>query len=178
MHNRLRAASYIVTRVPHFREVQRFRQPWLWAGQAVTAGVVGWLIVQQVVLGHPQGNRPAPDALLLVIGGFCALLFLWFWSLRLVTEVNDEFVVAQFIPMWRPKRIALADIVRAEAVTYSPILDYGGWGIRLGRKGWAYNVSGNRGVRIDYGDGKTFLVGSQRAEELAQAIQAHMPAPR
>jgi hypothetical protein len=54
--------------------------------------------------------------------------------------------------------------------TYRPIRDYGGWGIRYGRGGKAYNVSGNRGVMLELSDGQKLLIGSQRPEELANAI--------
>ena len=50
--------------------------------------------------------------------------------------------------------------------------DYGGWGIRRGRRGWAYNVSGNRGVLLQLENEKTLLIGSQRPDELAAAIEA------
>jgi hypothetical protein len=59
-----------------------------------------------------------------------------------------------------------------EAITYSPLRDYGGWGIRRGAKGKAYNVSGNHGVRLELSDGKRILIGSQRPEELSEAVAA------
>jgi hypothetical protein len=37
--------------------------------------------------------------------------------------------------------------------------------------GLAYNVSGNRGVQLELVNGKSILIGSQRAGELALAIQ-------
>ncbi len=51
--------------------------------------------------------------------------------------------------------------------------EYGGWGV----KGWskdkmAYNVSGDRGVELTLKDGRRIMLGSQRAEELAGAIEA------
>ena len=66
------------------------------------------------------------------------------------------------------------DAIRScTARRYRPILEYGGWGYRWGRGGSrAYNVRGNRGVQIVLQDGKTILIGSQRPEELASAIQA------
>jgi hypothetical protein len=76
--------------------------------------------------------------------------------------------------LWRAKHIPFSEIRKAEAVTYRPIRDYGGWGIRSGPEGWAYNVRGNRGVRIEYQDGNKFLIGSQKAEELEQAIRARL----
>jgi hypothetical protein len=59
-------------------------------------------------------------------------------------------------------------------VAFRPIMEYGGWGIRRGANGWAYNVSGNRGVRLVFRDGSTFLIGSQRAEELELVIRARL----
>ncbi len=49
--------------------------------------------------------------------------------------------------------------------------EYGGWGIRYGMKGMAYNVSGNRGVQLEFETGKRLLIGSQRPEELVSQIQ-------
>ena len=43
--------------------------------------------------------------------------------------------------------------------------------------GRAYNVSGREGVRLDFADGKHLLIGSQRAEELAAAIQTWWKEP-
>jgi hypothetical protein len=68
------------------------------------------------------------------------------------------------------RTIAPAQIARWEARTYRPIRDYGGWGVRFGPRGRAYNVSGNRGVEITLANGKRVLVGSQRADDLAAAI--------
>ena len=67
-------------------------------------------------------------------------------------------------------KIKLEDLVKYEVRTYNPIRDYGGWGIRWGSKGKAYNVSGNRGVYLEYSDGKKLLIGSQKPEKFAEAL--------
>ncbi|NVL91956.1 MAG: hypothetical protein HWN71_02845 [Desulfobacterales bacterium] len=59
-------------------------------------------------------------------------------------------------------------------MTYNPLKDYGGWGIRYGRGGRAYNVSGNRGVYLELSNGKSLLIGSLQPEELARAIGMQM----
>ena len=56
-------------------------------------------------------------------------------------------------------------------MTYRPIMEYGGRGIRFGRQGMAYNVGGNRGVKIKLKNGKQALVGSQKPEELQRALE-------
>ena len=38
-------------------------------------------------------------------------------------------------------------------------------------RGKAYNVSGNEGVQLELTNGKRILIGSQRADELADAIK-------
>jgi hypothetical protein len=99
------------------------------------------------------------------------LLFpIWFWNMRLVIEVTDQTLEFIFLLLWRRRRIPLERIERAERVTYRPIREYGGWGIRRGRDGWCYNVCGNRGVRLELGGGERLLLGSQTPEELARAI--------
>jgi hypothetical protein len=49
--------------------------------------------------------------------------------------------------------------------------EYGGWGLRVGFSGRAYNVRGNLGVSFELSDGKRFLLGTDRANELEQAIK-------
>jgi hypothetical protein len=61
------------------------------------------------------------------------------------------------------------------ARVYRPILEYGGWGIRCGFKGArAYNVSGNKGVQLILQNGKRLLIGSQKPDELVEAINSMM----
>ena len=48
------------------------------------------------------------------------------------------------------------------------------WRVRYGRAGKAYNVSGNRGVVLAFDHGRTLLLGSQRADELAAAIHPRL----
>ncbi|MBW8868301.1 MAG: hypothetical protein JF610_13410, partial [Acidobacteria bacterium] len=44
------------------------------------------------------------------------------------------------------------------------------WGLRFGRRGRAYSISGNRGVELTLADGRRVMIGSQRADELAAAL--------
>ena len=63
-------------------------------------------------------------------------------------------------------------MTRAGDGSYRPLADYGGWGVRTGRDGErVLNARGNRGVRLDLSDGTRLLVGSQRPEALAVAIE-------
>ena len=101
---------------------------------------------------------------------------LFFGFVRLSVEVWPDRVSIRYVPLVR-REIALAQVEGAKARTYRPVLEYGGWGIR----GWTqgvrvYSVSGDQCVEIDLADGKTVVLGSRRAGELAEAISAQLAA--
>jgi hypothetical protein len=134
-------------------------------------------IYRQIVVGEPFGDRPMGDAELLVVGGLYILLGLVFifGFLRggLATEVRPNGLFIRFSPFHRSFReIPLDGIRTCRSIRYRPILDYGGWGIRMGFRKRAYNVSGNAGVEIEYEDGRTLLIGSKKADQLAGAIES------
>jgi hypothetical protein len=143
-----------------FEEDQSFRQPWLWTLMLATLAA---LLIASLLA--PEGQ-----IVLWVVLGIVLATALLLYSMRLSVQVDTEAVRIRFFPIWK-KTIPLADMVRWEARTYRPILEYGGWGIRytIGR-GWAYNVSGNQGVQLELANGKRILIGSQRAEDLASMI--------
>ncbi len=155
----------------YFREAQRFRQAWYWLIQIPALAVLGYMVFRQLVLGKPIGNHPASNTALAIIAATVGLFVVWFIKLELVTEVRDGVLEIRFAGLFVRRVIPLADIRHFEAKTYRPIRDYGGWGVRWGAAGMAYNVSGNRGVELRLSDGKSLLIGSQRPEELVLALQ-------
>ena len=162
---------------PVFREQQRFRQWWLWAIIVGPAALAWWLLIQQVLEGKPVGQHPAPDwlAWVLWVAVGLGLPFL-FSRMTMAVEVFRDAVLIVYRPFTR-RTITIAEIERAEVRTYNAIKDYGGWGI----KGWsqakmAYNVSGDRGVELWLTGGRSVMIGSQKADELAAAIQSRLRA--
>lgn len=156
---------------PLFREAQRFRQWFFWIPIAVVTGVVWWQFVEQIVLGHPQGTNPIPNwlasILLIVFGlGFPAFAAI----VRLVTEVRPGVLSVRLVP-FRTKRYPVQELSSATAREYSPMREFGGWGMRVGREGRAFNAYGNTGVQLVLTDGSRILIGTQRAEELVAALR-------
>jgi hypothetical protein len=158
---------------PTFREEQRLRQWWIIAIILAIAGLGWWAFLAQIVGGEPWGSRPAPDWAVWLIFFACGVgLPLLILLARLVVTVTDRDVRIRWIPFAR-KTIPLADVESAEARTYRPIREYGGWGIRWRPgHGTAWNASGDRGVELVLANGKKVLIGSQRAEELEEAIRS------
>ncbi|ODT98021.1 MAG: hypothetical protein ABS79_06575 [Planctomycetes bacterium SCN 63-9] len=96
-----------------------------------------------------------------------------FMLLLMTTEVRPAEIRVWFgwIPFYR-RLIDVESIRTIEVVTFRPLLDHGGWGIRSGREGErVLSARGNRGVRLELADGTRILIGSQRPEALAIAIK-------
>jgi hypothetical protein len=90
-------------------------------------------------------------------------------TIRLTTVVTPDALSVRYGFLYKT-RVPLTEIALAEAVEYSPIREYGGWGIRGNRRRRALNARGNQGVLLTRSDGTTLLVGSQKPRELLEAL--------
>ena len=155
-----------------FSEVQWFRTRGLVLVVWAAALLVWYGFYLQIVAGVPFGTNPGPDWLMWVLlVAFGIGMPVFFLLLRLEVRVGDGCLSYRVYPVHLLFRdVSCREIVAAEAVSYRPLREYGGWGIRRGRGGAAYTVSGNRGVRISLSDGTSLLIGSRRADELAAAL--------
>ena len=125
-------------------------------------------ILKQSAPAGAGGHTAAVAAALVALSSIGAVALLVF--LRMETQVRTRGVYVRMRPLpWA--HITPESIVAHRAVTYRPIRDYGGWGLRRTLRGdRAYNASGNRGVRLDFADGRHVLVGSQDADRLDRAV--------
>ena len=139
---------------------------------AIAPIIFVWAILQQVVLGVPFGTNPSGNVVLIILAVVFGIVFQFFlYRTGLHVQLSNEVIHLRFWPFhFKPKTFYFSDIDKAEPVTYSPLKDYGGWGIRYGAKGKAYNVSGNQGVVITLETGQSILISSQRHEELSSLI--------
>ena len=149
---------------PLFAELQGFVRPWWWLVLVVGAVPVGMAFVS--VRHHPL--LLAPRLLLLGVPAMLAALFAW---LRLDTRLDAAGVSYRMRPLgWR--RLAWPEVRQAYVREYSPIAEYGGWGIKgISFKNYAFNVAGNQGLQLELADGRRILLGTQRPDELRQALE-------
>jgi hypothetical protein len=104
--------------------------------------------------------------------GMALVLVVIILLLHMTTEVtpSDLRVWFGWLPTYR-RSVPIESIRSIEVVTYRPIAEYGFWGIRSGRDGErALIARGNRGVRLELTDGSKLLIGSQKPELLAAAL--------
>jgi hypothetical protein len=145
-------------------------------------------IVVGMVVGHILGlvTRDSVDASaisgalvagILAPAGIMALFVLT----KLETEVHSDRLRVRLFPFHiRHREFSAEELSECYARTYKPIREYGGWGIRCGfRKGAgrAYNIKGNQGVQLVFKNGRRLLIGSQKPDELAQAIKSTLKIP-
>jgi len=158
---------------PFFREVQKVRQFWIWLIIIIIAGISWYAFVEQIVMKGEFGTNPAPDIVQIILWVVFGIIFPLFLPLtKLITEVRDNGIYIQLFPLHlTPRRIDFTKLKSYKVRTYKPIREYGGWGIRKGGQGMAYNMSGNQGVQLELYSGKRILIGSQKPEELFHAIE-------
>ena len=141
-----------------FEEKQKFTQWWLW---------VILLSFPIISVGPFDDNE---INLYYVLIGLAIPLLFYLFELRI--KVNKDGLHYQFSPFHlKFYTIKMEEIESFKAMEYSPLKEYGGWGIRYGFKGKAYNVSGNKGVKIFLKNGANIMFGSQNHKELAKALK-------
>ncbi len=124
-------------------------------------------------VGLARGQASSGEFVLGMVIGLVLLMLLVVFLLYMTTEVTPTDVRVWFgwAPTYR-RLVPIGSVCRIEVVTYRPIADFGFWGIGSGRDGErALIARGNRGVRIELNDGTKLLIGSQRPEALALALE-------
>jgi len=155
-----------------FTETQQFRQWWVWLMMLALNGFFVYGIYQQVVLKVPFGDNPASDEGLYIGFAIILAITLLFWVMKLQTQVKEDGIYVKFFPIhFRYKKYTWDNLSKVYVRTYSPLTEYGGWGIRLGLfgKGNAYNVKGNQGLQLEIPGKANLLIGTQQPEAL-QAV--------
>jgi len=153
---------------PIYRETQNFGRTKL--GIFITVSAAVWILPAAAVLAS-QGASGLDWAILAGVFVFATLLpQSMIQRVRVVPgEVRVRF---WFFPGLRADANAVEGL---EVVTFDPLRDFGGWGLKVTRRhGRVYCVQGRQGVRFRVGD-RRYVVGSADAPALALAIAEPSP---
>lgn len=153
--------------------------PWFWVliwgacllGAGVALRELFWEYAGQRASG--AGAQPSVVPLALV-SGFLLLFptFLTLASSCLDVEVRSDHLFVAFGPLHLiRKRIPYAAVKAVEAVTYRPIVEFGGWGLRIRRGKTAWTIRGNQAARVTLSSGKQVYVGSRFPQRLAERMR-------
>lgn len=117
---------------------------------------------------------PPAGPVIVIAAPMLALVFAAFDGLTI--RIDRDVLAWRFGHLGFPRgHVPLSDIVEA---TIARTTFWEGWGIRLTRRGWLYNVSGYDAVLIRRRNGKTFLLGSDEPRRLRAALDAALAAHR
>ena len=151
---------------PTFTETQKFNKWWMYLlfSSPFLIVTISFLLVQLNIIEPTNGEKSPPEVIIILV--FCLLFLIWGISIRLKTTINENGISANFIGIpFCNKQFTWDEIKSIKIIEYSPLMDYGGWGVRIGFNGWCYNVSGKIGIKFTRTNGKPFLIGTQQKEE-------------
>lgn len=152
-----------------FQETQRFNQWWL---KAILIIIMVVTIIP-LFLVKQQTNVGSADIIAASVGLIIVLaVSVFIFSLQLKTSINSRGIAYQFKP-FQKKTIPWKEIKKCYVRTYSPLKEYGGWGIRWGLNGRALNVKGNKGIQIVLKNNKNILLGTQKENEAKNVIETY-----
>jgi hypothetical protein len=151
---------------PLFVENQQFTQWYVWAmlllPAAVAIALIGFFLSRLSLWSRQLHVLLPAMALPLAMPAL-------FFVLRMNVVMTGQRLIVRFFPIRR--RIELSEMASFRAITYT-IKDFGGWGIKWARdRSLVLNVSGNRAIRINRRTGKSLILGTQRPDEFAAALE-------
>lgn len=156
-----------------FSEQQKFKQWWLWLLLLSLNGFFLFSSFNQIVSGKQFGDKPMSDVGLLVITGLSFLPTILLFNSRLDTMIKSDGIYVRFFPFHLAfKYYSWDSLTKSFVRQYSPLSEYGGWGLRRGLfgKGTAFNVSGNRGLQLVFNNDKKLLIGTNKPKELTEIL--------
>jgi hypothetical protein len=149
-----------------FKEEQRIDQWWL---KTILLGTVAVLAYSVFITREDIANHDSITLGLTLWGTVIVTLAIlgtvWFWKLTTKIDNYSITIKCPFVS----KKVNWDEIEKLEVLDYGFI---GGWGIRIGTKyGTAYNTSGSKGMAVVLKNGKKFLIGTQKEEELKKIVE-------
>lgn len=151
------------------REQQHLHPAWQVLILATAAGCIAAAVVTTATQSSPPAASWVPlpfTALLLMV------VYLMFARVVVTVEPAKVWVTTGYFgwPRWE---FTSDQIEWFRPVTFSPLRDFGGWGIRYGRNNrMCINAAGNKGLEIKlHNRQRTYVVGSNDPDALAAAVR-------
>ncbi|MGB3144528.1 MAG: hypothetical protein WBB24_10495 [Maribacter sp.] len=155
-----------------FKETQKFTQWWLWVLLLLPVFIFMFQLIEPIFLSDANNSGNLSLSIILPSGiwygimGYLLVLLFFLFS-KLETKITADQIQLKHL-IFVKKSFRWKDIEAAELIRYGFV----GYGIRLSIKyGTVYNVKDNKGLRITLKNGKKYLVGTQKPEELEVVVK-------
>lgn len=156
-----------------FSERQKFKQWWLWLILLGINGLLLFGVFKQVIGGQQFGDKPMSNAMLLIATGVTLSLTLIFLNIRLDTIIKHDGIYVRFFPFHAKfEYFSWDSLTKSFVRQYSAVSEYGGWGLRFGLfgKGAAYNISGDKGLALEFKNSKKLLIGTNKPDQITEIL--------
>ena len=131
--------------------------------------------IQQLIIGVPFGNKPAPDVMMVILWVIFGIAFpiTMLRIVKLIIEVREDGLYIRFKPFHiEYRKFLYKDIKQYESIIYSPLKRFGGWGIRMNFQGeTAYILNGKQALELKLRN-QTVVIGTQKPDELKNAMDS------
>ncbi|NAW50484.1 hypothetical protein GNY06_03475 [Elizabethkingia argentiflava] len=154
-----------------YKEKQRVNQLWIWGILIFILIVLVFGTYKQVFEGNNFGSKPVSNLTLIIITVFFLLFALFISAIKLITNIDKTGIQIQFIPFFIVKKYEWDQISKVYIKEYSPLRDFGGWGIRYSSQGKAFSLRGRYGLQLELISGDKILIGTQKKEDLQNILQ-------
>lgn len=157
---------------PKYEHTQKGSRYLYWIGLFL---IVDLLIIEAVIyfFAAREPGAPTQNQLLFImflVPLLPALVLGWTFLMMssLTVTIDDQAIHLRFGGgIWR-KTFLLAEIVDCRPVKTSWMH---GWGVRMYKNGWLYNIAGHDAVELAFASGRKYAIGTDEPEKLAAAIQ-------
>jgi len=158
-----------------FLETQKFNQWWLIL-ILIVIGLVGPVIIisdwQSI---SEQGSESRIIGIIAIAVELLVVGLILYISLK--TRIDEVGVHYMFFPLhWKFRLIPWAEIQNCHVRKYKPILEYGGWGMKLGlmkKHGRSITVKGDMGIQLELKTGKKILIGTQKSDQVERTLATY-----
>jgi len=155
-----------------FKEEQTYRGTWVMY-LILMLEIPTLILVSVLVLNSSEGQKEDFFGLFFVLLVMILAMSLVL-NLKLSTRIDETGIHYRYFPFFKWRKISRDQIRSAEVISFSPISDHGGWGIKGNSTTKAYTVIGEKGLQLDIYEKKKILIGTQKPKELSEFIENWM----
>ena len=141
-----------------------------------TAALLFFAVYEMMYGGEEFEIGSVGSIVLLSVSVMMVIISAAFFMLKLKIRVTYDSLT---VGVLKGRPVPMSEIHSVASEDYSPMKDYFGWGLRVGRKGFGYIAAGtNKGLRINLKTGKSFFVSSKNTFEFESAMNAALKAQK
>lgn len=152
-----------------FNEEQTYRGTWVMY-LVLMLEIPTLVLVTTLVLTSDTDQKEGIIGLVFVLFIMIMVMALIF-NLKLTTRIDSSGIHYRYFPLIKLRKIPKEQIRSEEVITFSPLTDHGGWGIKGNSSTKAFTLVGDKGLLLDINEKKKIVIGTQKSQELSEFIK-------